>query len=499
MTSTAKDRAAQASDGRCNNPRNRSSRPFGRPSVLGDVNVTDDVKHHRAPDESSGRRRHEDKRIGTQRHTARTAPILLLQRLRWWQMLLPWLLAGLLLPQGARAERSFSLDSGDEIVYERWAGGDAARVLLLPADEGFTENEMAFGQALAAEGLDVVYPRLHDSYFLTPGAFSLSAVPTADLVAFLAHIDDGERPLVLVANQRVAVIALQLVDAYQRHVSDRRPAGLVLLSPYLEASAPVPGAPIVFHAAAQRSNLPLALFQPSSSSRMYYLADTIAALESGGSPVYARIEHDTRDAYHIWPEQITAHEAVQRKRLPADIAAVLPLLIASEAAPLPSVSAGAPGARRNTVFALPQAIADMPAAPAFHLTDLNGRAWTVDDLRQHVVLLNFWATWCPPCVEELPALMRLRARMPQADFTIVSIDVGEDQATIERFLHDHGIALGYPVLVDSEGDTVKRWHITGFPTTFITDRRGRLRYGLIGAINWDSDEVVALIEQLLDE
>ncbi|MCP5300503.1 MAG: TlpA family protein disulfide reductase [Chromatiaceae bacterium] len=432
-------------------------------------------------------------------HAARGNATLPRRRTHCRHTLLAFLLVLFCTAPAVSDDAAFELDNGDAITYERFGAGGTGRVLLLPADEGFTDTEIAFAKGLAAQGLEVIYPHLHDSYFLTPGAFSLAAVPLDDLVGFVAHVDDAAVPLYLIANQRVAVIALEVAAAYQRRVPGRRPVGMVLLSPYLEATALQPGQPMRFHPAAMRSNLPLFLLQPASSSRAYLVPDTVAALERGGSPVFTRIEPDTRDAYHIWPEEITPYERERRQSLPAQIAQVLPLLAASEPAPLAEDYAGDRQARRNVVNALPQPIDDAPAAPALRLDDLDGRSWSTGDLRGRVVLLNFWATWCPPCIEELPALRRLQQRLSEADFSVVSVDVGEDRETVEAFLRSNGIELGYPVLIDGDAATVKDWNITGFPTSFVVDRVGRLRFGLIGAIAWDGDEVVALLRELLSE
>lgn len=416
--------------------------------------------------------------------------------MRWWMLL------SIVLYFAARvgAAESVALDSGEEITFERFVGGDRARLLVFPADEGFVENERRFAQALAAQGFDVVYPHLHDSYFLTPGAYSLAAIPLEELVTLVADIDRQGPPLYVVANQRVALLALEVMYAYQRRASARIPGGLILLSPYLEDTAPGPAEAIRYHPAARRSNLPIYVFQPRSSSRVFYLEQTVEALSEGGSAVFTNVEPNTRDAYHIWPDEITDYEQQQRSDLPQRIAKAVALLSGMKPAALPPpVDNTEPAGRASRVFALPQPLEDMPAAPGLAATDLDGRAWSAGELQGRVVLLNFWATWCPPCVEELPSLQRLHEGLTHPDFDVISVDVAEDHATVSQFLERNRMQLGYPVLLDPAGDTVQQWRLTGFPTSFLIDRQGRLRYGLIGAIEWDGDEVVELIESLLAE
>ena len=113
------------------------------------------------------------------------------------------------------------------------------------------------------------------------------------------------------------------------------------------------------------------------------------------------------------------------------------------------------------------------------------------------MLVNFWATWCPPCVEEIPSLQRLTERLAGKAFRVLTVDVGEDAATVRAFMEQ--FTVDFPVLMDPGGTAVRQWRVYAFPTSFMVDRSGVVRYSLFGALEWDAPEVVARIEELLRE
>jgi thiol-disulfide isomerase/thioredoxin len=132
--------------------------------------------------------------------------------------------------------------------------------------------------------------------------------------------------------------------------------------------------------------------------------------------------------------------------------------------------------------------------PALQVTGLDGQPWDVASLRGKVVVVNFWASWCGPCVDELPVLKGLAGRDGVA---VVGVNYKEPRDTIERFTQDH--PLGYPVLRDRTGDAFKRWTPGVMPTTILVDRTGRARWRTVGEIPPDDTKLRAAIDALLTE
>ncbi len=137
------------------------------------------------------------------------------------------------------------------------------------------------------------------------------------------------------------------------------------------------------------------------------------------------------------------------------------------------------------------------ALPGFTLSDMAGKPHTLGDYRGKVVMVNFWATYCGPCIREMPSMARLKQKMAGKGFEILAIDMAEEQADIAAFLQRHKISVNFPILLDTEAEVISRWMVSAVPTTFIVDPQGQIRYALFGAIEWDSDEVTATISRLL--
>ena len=134
---------------------------------------------------------------------------------------------------------------------------------------------------------------------------------------------------------------------------------------------------------------------------------------------------------------------------------------------------------------------------AFELEDLNGHIHRLSDYQGKVVLVNFWASWCPPCIQEIPSMQRLAKSLRNRPFEIVAINVSEQKQRVKY--QSKRINMTFTVLLDTEGKTFQHWQAKILPTSFIVDRKGRIRYLAQGPLEWDSDEVSAIIEKLLIE
>ena len=138
-------------------------------------------------------------------------------------------------------------------------------------------------------------------------------------------------------------------------------------------------------------------------------------------------------------------------------------------------------------------------APEVVVTSLaSGSTLKLSDLKGKVVLLNFWATWCPPCREEIPSMMNLNKTMAGKPFQMVAVSIDEGgKPDIESFFKESGFML--PTYLDASGASVKSYGITGVPESFIIDKQGVIVKKIIGGVTWDSPEVVSFLEGLMKQ
>ncbi|HEX7089621.1 MAG TPA: TlpA disulfide reductase family protein [Longimicrobiales bacterium] len=145
-------------------------------------------------------------------------------------------------------------------------------------------------------------------------------------------------------------------------------------------------------------------------------------------------------------------------------------------------------------------------APGFEARTLDGRAASLDSLRGRVVLLNVWATWCPPCVQEMPALERLHRELGPLGLAVIGVNVDASVGAFDRDGNPGGnvgafveqLGLTFPIWLDPEGRIEKLYRINGLPTTFIIDRNGRIVRQERGAVAWDQPPHSTQIRQLLE-
>ncbi|PUB88348.1 MAG: hypothetical protein DBP00_06450 [gamma proteobacterium symbiont of Ctena orbiculata] len=144
-----------------------------------------------------------------------------------------------------------------------------------------------------------------------------------------------------------------------------------------------------------------------------------------------------------------------------------------------------------------EAVTPVHQAPSLTLEDLTGEKYDLVELKGKTVLVNFWATWCPPCIEEMPSLIGLNREMEQSDFVILAVNVEERKRRVNNFATR--LKLTFPVLLDPRREAGNAWEVKVFPSSFLVDPEGRLRYRAIGPVDWNSDEIISILRRLAAE
>ncbi|MFO8065072.1 MAG: TlpA disulfide reductase family protein [Spirochaetota bacterium] len=142
-----------------------------------------------------------------------------------------------------------------------------------------------------------------------------------------------------------------------------------------------------------------------------------------------------------------------------------------------------------------QTSGDPAEAEDFELKQLSSEnTRTLSSYEGNVVLLNFWASWCPPCIEEMPSMQTLYEELNGENFEIVAVNLQEDPSTVEGFIEEHGFS--FPVLLDRSGGTGRTFGVRGIPTSYIIGRDGRVLARKVGYHEWDGEDTVEAFRRM---
>ncbi|HFD78779.1 MAG TPA: TlpA family protein disulfide reductase [Gammaproteobacteria bacterium] len=144
-------------------------------------------------------------------------------------------------------------------------------------------------------------------------------------------------------------------------------------------------------------------------------------------------------------------------------------------------------------------LATPTAAPDFRLKDMDGEEHALSDYRGKVVMLNFWATWCPPCRREMPSMEAVYQSFKGQDFVVLAVNEWESEDHVFAFMGQLPVDPSFPILFDTDSKVAPLFGVKGLPTTVLIDRRGRIVYRAVGGRDFDHPEVREIIRALLAE
>lgn len=268
-------------------------------------------------------------------------------------------------------------------------------------------------------------------------------------------------------------------------------AGIIFIAPYLQKQAPEIGKSLEYQKIASHSNLPLYIFQSERSPRYIPLSQLAEELEKGGSPVFVHRLLNTSGGFHMRDKSdLTEQDLEARKIFPTQIASALSLLRLSKTAPLKPLDKYEKNIRKRSAQRFHPVT--LPT-PALALKDLKGEPHAINDYKGKVVLVSFWASWCRPCLEEMPSLVKLKKKYKD-NLEILAVDVGEEKSTIEKFTG--AMNINFPLLQDLDSSTTKDWKVYVYPSNYIINKAGKLVYASKGALDWQDAEIETVLEAL---
>jgi len=374
--------------------------------------------------------------------------------------------------------------------------------LIIWVSPGFGNHIRAYevAEAISLRDIEVWHIDLAESLFLTQGTSTLRALDgryVAGLIA-AAHRQTGKK-ITLMTRSYAALPVLRGARLWQEKAgaSGQTDAdyltGAVLFSPELYSEIPPLGLEPVYDPIASSTNLPIMLYQAGKRSNRWQLDETLQQLHSGGASVFVKILPGVTGVFYI--KDTSSATAALVKQLPADIERTVRML---ERVPTPKIvnrlQASTPA--QNTLDITLRPFTGDMAPLQIDLPAVQGEHFSRKDFTGKVTVVNFWASWCGPCVEEIPALNRLREQMKDKPFELISINYAEKPQRIREFMDM--VEVDFPVLVDEDGSYSAQWNVLVYPATFVIAPDGAIAYGVNGAIEWDSEEVTAKLEALVN-
>jgi len=138
-------------------------------------------------------------------------------------------------------------------------------------------------------------------------------------------------------------------------------------------------------------------------------------------------------------------------------------------------------------------------APGFSLTDMDGEQHTLDDYRGKVIMLNLWATWCPPCRREIPSMESIFQDLRNKGFVVLAVNQFETPDHVFSYMGQLSVYPTFPILFDQDSKVSELYGVKGLPTTLLINRQGQVAYRAIGGRDFDHPRVRAIVNQLLTE
>ena len=407
---------------------------------------------------------------------------------------------GFVLPVWGQIQETIELNDGElEVPITRYAAfaENSPIVVWLPSSRGVSTKQSITATALGDIDIETWVVDLHLAYFVDAGRSSVKAFMPQDIAQLikLAAKRSG-REVYLIATGRVAKPALEAIALIQQQAQERNVAsnigGLILFHPFLTLPGAEPGTKEIFMPVAINSTIPIYFIQPSISTRQWRSQDAVSILQSNGSAVFFHAMQGVAAGYHLRPdEDMSELDFAQRAKLPKDIEAAINLLStqAKPPAPKPVLLANSAGSKKK--YGLNRL--ENRTAHLLGLANLKAKTIAIDYARNPVTLVSFWASWCEPCIKELPSLKRLHEAYGDKGLHVVTVNVGETADEIKQTVQKFGMQ-DYTNLLDPEGIEMKAWNVYGFPTNFIVDAKGRLPYASFGGVEWDDADVRKVIE-----
>ena len=393
----------------------------------------------------------------------------------------------------AKDEISVPASDGIEMSVDRYVTPGNYLMVWLAPEYGFRSAHHSLAGMLTEQGIEVWQCNIVESLFLPQSTASLKQLDgnyIADVIEY-AHKTTGKKIVVAGDSYATSSALLGARQWQQRKHAERYLVGAVLFTPYTYAYIPPLGLPPEYMPIVEATNIPLMIYQAKGSATIGNFELLVSKLRQHHNPVYTRFVPEVMSLFYQEPPTPAMRD--NARPLPGNIKMMIAVL-EKHKVPLEVVPLKATTTSKSGIDVLLKEYKGKTGPLPINLKDINGNPVRKDNYSGQVTVVNFWATWCPPCIEEIPSLNRLKNKMAGTPFELISINYAEDDDTIREFMKQ--VNVEFPVLLDRNGEFAKQWNIITYPSTFVIDSEGNIQYGVNAAIEWDSPEVIQVIKAL---
>ena len=415
-------------------------------------------------------------------------------------------LASLLLSAGSNAQDDTRLpdseitvtthDGTELALYHYPANGDYL-LIWIGSGYGFNERTAKTSHEFAKRGIEVWQISFAEALFQTSSSNfmrNLDARYVADIID-AAH-KRTHKKVVLFARAYGAIPVLRGATLWQqRPRHDGVLIGAILFSPDLFTAIPTLGKDPDYLPITRVTDVPMIIFQGGRRGTAWQLPRLLKELTRHNPNVYFSLMPDVAGVFYEGDQNPAT--LAKLHNLPDELPGYLKLLEATPYIVRTRDYRQPTEPSRARLDIQLQPFKGNPRPSLIQLDDISGKQYIRNDYRGKVTVVNFWATWCPPCVEEIPSLNRLRTQMQGKPFELISVNYAETPEHINEFMQR--VSVKFPVLMDLDGKTSQQWNVIAFPSTFVIGKDGQIHYGVNAAIAWDAPEVIDNLNKLLQQ
>ena len=403
----------------------------------------------------------------------------------------------------AQTEESIVINDDLDIPITRYqAFADEAPILLwLPSSRGTSNKQAITASALGDLDIETWVIDLHTAYFIDAGRRSVQHFKAQDIADLIqVATTQTNKKVFVMATDMVAKPALEGIALFQQQAAQSGGkadiGGVILFHPNLSYPAIEPGKPVEYVPISHNSTIPIYFIQPSISTRQWRSLELQETLQAGGSPVFMHTMPGVHAGFHLrQDEDLNDADFEQRERLPENLKTAIRLLSLQATAPTPDTFTDEQVSARNKREYGLNKLQNDTALP-LSLQNLDAQLINIDYAENKLTLVSFWASWCEPCIKELPSLKRLHDDYAAKGLHIVTVNIGETRQEVSEAIDTFKMDA-YTNLRDPDGVAMNAWHVYGFPSNFLITANGTMHYGSIGGVEWDEPEVREVIDGLL--